>query len=169
LVLQQEGKDQDQTFIRLLAEGATNEFDMNVDLSKIINRGANIYSLIGKEEAAANVLPMQAATIPLGIEVATDGDYTLSMPDGTDGISAILLDYQMGTQTNMLLSEYKITLEAGIYTNRFALIVDPQQTATEIGHPHINASDDVHKYIINGQLFIQSGGNTYDIQGRRVK
>ena len=55
LVLQQEGKDQDQTFIRLLAEGATNEFDMNVDLSKIINRGANIYSLIGKEEAAAQI------------------------------------------------------------------------------------------------------------------
>lgn len=170
LVLQQEQQELDHTFIRLQAEDATSNFDLNTDLTKITNNKTSLYSLIDDtHEAAANVLPMQAATIPLGIEVATDGDYTLSMPDGTDGISAILLDYQMGTQTNMLLSEYKITLEAGIYTNRFALIVDPQQTATEIGHPHINASDDVHKYIINGQLFIQSGGNTYDIQGRRVK
>ena len=170
LALQQEQQELDHTFIRLQAEDATSNFDLNTDLTKIINNKTSLYSLIDDtHEAAANVLPMQAATIPLGIEVATDGDYTLSMPDGTDGISAILLDYQMGTQTNMLLSEYKITLEAGIYTNRFALIVDPQQTATEIGHPHINASDDVHKYIINGQLFIQSGGNTYDIQGRRVK
>ena len=170
LALQQEQQEIDHTFIRLQAEDATNNFDLNTDLTKIINNKTSLYSLIDDtHEAAANVLPMQAATIPLGIEVATDGDYALSMPDGTDGISAILLDYQMGTQTNMLLSEYKITLEAGIYTNRFALIVDPQQTATEIGHPHINASDDVHKYIINGQLFIQSGGNTYDIQGRRVK
>lgn len=170
LALQQEQQEIDHTFIRLQAEDATSNFDLNTDLTKIINNKTSLYSLIDDtHEAAANVLPMQAATIPLGIEVATDGDYTLSMPDGTDGISAILLDYQMGTQTNMLLSEYKITLEAGIYTNRFALIVDPQQTATEIGHPHINASDDVHKYIINGQLFIQSGGNTYDIQGRRVK
>lgn len=170
LALQQEQQELDHTFIRLQAEDATSNFDLNTDLTKITNNKTSLYSLIDDtHEAAANVLPMQAATIPLGIEVATDGDYTLSMPDGTDGISAILLDYQMGTQTNMLLSEYKITLEAGIYTNRFALIVDPQQTATEIGHPHINASDDVHKYIINGQLFIQSGGNTYDIQGRRVK
>lgn len=170
LALQQEQQEIDHTFIRLQAEDATSNFDLNTDLTKIINNKTSLYSLIDDtHEAAANVLPMQAATIPLGIEVATDGDYTLSMPDGTDGISAILLDYQMGTQTNMLLSEYKITLEAGIYTNRFALIVDPQQTATEIGHPHINSSDDVHKYIINGQLFIQSGGNTYDIQGRRVK
>ena len=170
LALQQEQQEIDHTFIRLQAEDATSNFDLNTDLTKIINNKTSLYSLIDDtHEAAANVLPMQAATTPLGIEVAIDGDYTLSMPDGTDGISAILLDYQMGTQTNMLLSEYKITLEAGIYTNRFALIVDPQQTATEIGHPHINASDDVHKYIINGQLFIQSGGNTYDIQGRRVK
>lgn len=170
LALQQEQQELDHTFIRLQAEDATSNFDLNTDLTKIINNKTSLYSLIDDtHEAAANVLPMQAATIPLGIEVATDGDYTLSMPNGTDGISAILLDYQMGTQTNMLLSEYKITLEAGIYTNRFALIVDPQQTATEIGHPHIKASDDVHKYIINGQLFIQSGGNTYDIQGRRVK
>ena len=170
LALQQEQQELDHTFIRLQAEDATSNFDLNTDLTKIINNKTSLYSLIDDtHEAAANVLPMQAATIPLGIEVAIDGDYTLSMPDGTDGISAILLDYQMGTQTNMLLSEYKITLEAGIYTNRFALIVDPQQTATEIGHPHLNSSDDVHKYIINGQLFIQSGGNTYDIQGRRVK
>ena len=169
LVLQQEGKDQDQTFIRLLAEGATNEFDMNVDLSKIINRGANIYSLIGKEEAAANVLPIEESIIPIGVDIAKTGTYTFAMPDGTDGITAILIDYETQTEHNLLTTEYTVDLNKGISNKRFALIVDPQQTATEIGHPHINASDDVHKYIINGQLFIQSGGNTYDIQGRRVK
>ena len=170
LVLQQEGKDQDQTFIRLLAGGATNEFDMNVDLSKIINRGANIYSLIGKEEAAANVLPIEESIIPIGVDIAKAGTYTFAMPDGTDGITAILIDYETQTEHNLLTTEYTVDLNEGINNKRFALRVVPNQVATNIESLFdSNCNQNVQKYIINGQLFIKNNGHIYDIQGRQVK
>lgn len=170
LVLQQEGKDQDQTFIRLLAEGATNEFDMNVDLSKIINRGANIYSLIGKEEAAANVLPIEESIIPIGLDIEKTGIYTFAMPDGIDGITAILIDYETQTEHNLLTAEYTVNLNEGINNKRFALRVVPNQVATNIeSFFDSNCNQNVQKYIINGQLFIKNNGHIYDIQGRQVK
>ena len=170
LVLQQEGKDQDQTFIRLLAGGATNEFDMNVDLSKIINRGANIYSLIGKEEAAANVLPIEESIIPIGLDIEKAGTYTFAMPDGTDGITAILIDYETQTEHNLLTTEYTVDLNEGINNKRFAIRVAPNQVATNIESLFdSNCNQNVQKYIINGQLFIKNNGHTYDIQGRQVK
>ena len=170
LVLQQEGKDQDQTFIRLLAEGATNEFDMNVDLSKIINRGANIYSLIGKEEAAANVLPIEESIIPIGLDIEKAGTYTFAMPDGTDGITAILIDYETQTEHNLLTTEYTVDLNKGINNKRFALRVVPHHVATNIESLlDRNCNQNVQKYIINGQLFIKNNGHIYDIQGREVK
>ena len=170
LVLQQEGKDQDQTFIRLLAEGATNEFDMNVDLSKIINRGANIYSLIGKEEAAANVLPIEESIIPIGLDIEKAGAYTFAMPDGTDGITAILIDYETQTEHNLLTTEYTVNLNKGISNKRFALRVLPHHVATNIESLlDGNCNQNVQKYIINGQLFIKNNGHIYDIQGRQVK
>ena len=170
LVLQQEGKDQDQTFIRLLADGATNEFDMNVDLSKIINRGANIYSLIGKEEAAANVLPIEESIIPIGLDIEKTGIYTFAMPDGTDGITAILIDYETQTEHNLLTTEYTVDLNKGISNKRFALRVLPHHVATNIESLlDGNCNQNVQKYIINGQLFIKNNGHIYDIQGREVK
>ena len=170
LVLQQEGKDQDQTFIRLQAGGATNEFDMNVDLSKIINRGANIYSLIGKEEAAANVLPIEESIIPIGLDIEKAGTYTFAMPDGTDGITAILIDYETQTEHNLLTTEYTVNLNEGINNKRFAIRVVPNQVATNIESLFdSNCNQNVQKYIINGQLFIKNNGHIYDIQGRQVK
>ena len=170
LVLQQEGKDQDQTFIRLLAEGATNDFDMNVDLSKIINRGANIYSLIGKEEAAANVLPIEESIIPIGLDIEKTGIYTFAMPDGTDGITAILIDYETQTEHNLLTTEYTVNLNEGINNKRFAIRVVPNQVATNIESLFDkNCNQNVQKYIINGQLFIKNNDHIYDIQGREVK
>lgn len=170
LVLQQEGKDQDQTFIRLLADGATNEFDMNVDLSKIINRGTNIYSLIGKEEAAANVLPIEESIIPIGVDIAETGTYTFAMPDGTDGITAILIDYETQTEHNLLTTEYTVDLNKGISNKRFALRVLPHHVATNIESLlDGNSNQNVQKFIINGQLFIKNNGHIYDIQGREVK
>ena len=170
LVLQQEGKDQDQTFIRLLAGGATNEFDMNVDLSKIINRGANIYSLIGKEEAAANVLPIEESIIPIGLDIEKAGTYTFATPDGTDGITAILIDYETQTEHNLLTTEYTVNLNEGINNKRFAIRVVPNQVATNIESLFDkNCNQNVQKYIINGQLFIKNNGHIYDIQGRKMK
>ena len=79
------------------------------------------------------------------------------------------MDYETGAQTNLLLSDYTVHLGAGAHTNRFALILNPQQTATSIDDFSIHgAQDDIQKYMIDGRLFIHSNGNIYDAQGRKI-
>ena len=169
LALQQEGADHDHTFIRLQEDNATAEFDMNYDLCKIINRGANIYSMINNVEVAANVLPMEERVIPLGLDIHETGNYTFAMPDGTDGITAILIDYETGKETNLLLADYTTELREGTNNGRFALRVRPNHVATAVETIIDGANGQIQKYIINGALYILNNGQLYDAQGRMVQ
>ena len=169
LALQQEGADYDHTFIRLQEDNATAEFDMNYDLCKIINSGANIYSMIGNVEVAANVLPMEERVIPLGLDIHETGNYTFAMPDGTDGITAILIDYETGKETNLLLADYTTELREGTNNERFALRVRPNHVATAVETIIDGANGQIQKYIINGALYILNNGQLYDAQGRMVQ
>lgn len=170
LALQQEDTQCDHTFIRLQEDNATAEFDMNYDLCKIINSGANIYSMIGNVEVAANVLPVEERVIPLGLDIHETGNYTFAMPDGTDGITAILIDYETGTETNLLLADYTTELREGTNNERFALLVRPNHVATEVENTILtDGNDNVKKYIIDGALYLLRDGKLYDAQGRMVQ
>ncbi len=170
LALQQEDAQCDHTFIRLQEDNATAEFDMNYDLCKIINRGANIYSMIGNVEVAANVLPVEERVIPLGLDIHETGNYTFAMPDGTDGITATLIDYETGTETNLLLADYTVELNAGIDNERFALRVRPNHVATEVENTILtDGNDNAKKYIIDGALYLLRNGKLYDAQGRMIQ
>lgn len=169
LALQQEDAQCDHTFIRLQEDNATAEFDMNYDLCKIINSGANIYSMIGNVEVAANVLPVEERVIPLGLDIHETGNYTFAMPDGTDGITAILIDYETGTETNLLLADYTTELREGINNERLALRVRPNHVATAVETIIDGANGQIQKYIINGALYILNNGQLYDAQGRMVQ
>ena len=164
----------DQTIIKLQEQDATADFDMNIDMAKIKNSGANIYTLTENTAimVAGNALPMEKTTIPVGIEVANAGTYTLRMPDGTDGISVTLIDNQTGIHTDMLLSEYTITLDAGSHLNRFYIAVDPDRTATSVENIGEEAKGDkakgVEKYLIDGQLFIRTAEGIFDARGQRL-
>ena len=170
------GEKQDQAFVAL-DEKATTGFDQNKDLNKVINRGNNIYTMAENIAYAGNTLPMKKQTVPVGVVVATAGEYTFRMPDGTDGISVILLDNQTGAHTNMLYDEYTVILEAGTYENRFSLSVDPNRSATSVDNVGDNANGDavngnkatgVKKFIIDGQLFIRTADDLFDAQGHRL-
>jgi hypothetical protein len=169
LALQQEDAQCDHTFIRLQEDKATAEFDMNYDLCKIINRGANIYSMINNVEVAANVLPMEERVIPIGLDIHETGNYTFAMPDGTDGITAILIDYETGKETNLLLADYTTELREGTNNERFALRVRPNHVATAVETIIDGANGQIQKYIINGALYILNNGQLYDAQGRMVQ
>ena len=170
LALQQEDTQCDHTFIRLQEDNATAEFDMNYDLCKIINSGANIYSMIGNVEVAANVLPVEERIIPLGLDIHETGNYTFAMPDGTDGITAILIDYETGTETNLLLADYTTELREGTNNERFALRVRPNHVATEVENTILtDSNDNAKKYIIDGALYLLRNGKLYDAQGRMIQ
>jgi hypothetical protein len=146
---------------------------MNKDQYKIRKAKANIYSLIqnavGQIEAGANVLPLQTTIVPLGVIIKTAGEYTFSMPDGTDGIIAELIDYQTNTRTNLLLDNYTVTLPAGTNNSRFALSLQPDKTVTSVDNIGNEATGDkVKKYLIDGKLYLQKDGVLYDAQGHSL-
>ena len=169
-----QGEETDQTFVQLKEADVTAEFDMNVDMTKIFNSGMNIYTLTGSNaiQVAGNALPMEKATVPVGVRVATAGEYTFRMPDGTDGIAVTLVDNATGTHTNMLMSEYTVTLNAGTIENRFYLVVDPDRTATSVENIGEEAKGDkakgVEKFLIDGKLFIRTADGIFDAKGQRM-
>ena len=167
-----DGEKQDQTFVAL-DEKATTTFDQNKDLNKIINAGANIYTLSEGIPFAGNTLPMAKTTVPVGVRIATAGEYTFRMPDGTDGISVTLVDNVTGTHTDMLMDEYTITLDAGTIENRFYLVVDPDRTATSVENVGEEAKGEeakgqIKKFLIDGKLFIRTADGIFDAKGQRL-
>ena len=170
LELQQDYKALDQTFVDMQEDGVTAAFDLNKDMTKILNAGANIYTLAGEEniQLAGNSLPIANTTIPVGVQIAKAGEYTFAMPDGTAGITVELIDYETNTRTNLLFNDYTVNLPAGTNESRFALYMQPSKVATDME----NISDEttgLKKYIIDGQLFLQKDGMLYDAQGHIVR
>jgi hypothetical protein len=169
LELQQDYKALDQTFVDMQEDGVTAAFDLNKDMTKILNAGANIYTLAGEEniQLAGNSLPIANTVIPVGVQIAKAGEYTFAMPDGTDGITVELIDYETNTRTNLLLSEYTVNLTAGTCENRFALSVKPNNTTTSLDN--ISGEASMKKFIIDGVLYMQKDGVLYDAQGHVVR
>ena len=164
----------DQTFVQLQQEGATPEFDMNLDLTKIINSGANIYTLVGNSriQTAGNALPMdEAMVVPVGVKIDAEGEYTFRMPDGTEGMVVELVDYETYNRTNLLLTDYTVTLPKGTNENRFVLHIQPQKdivTGVENFDEGVNNGEAVKKFLIDGKLIIRTAEGVFDAQGKRL-
>lgn len=171
LELQQAGNTIDKTYVQLREEEATEGFDLNLDLTKIINKGANIYSVVNGDQMAGNVVPAQeATTLPLGVVITEAGEYTFSMPQGTSGMIVELVDYLTGTRTNLLLDDYTVTLTAGSYEGRFALSMEPNKVVTDVEDIMGGSNDtNVRKLLIDGALYMQKDGVLYDAQGKLVR
>ena len=170
LELQQAGETVDKTYVQLRDEEGTEGFDLNLDLTKIINKGANIYSVVNGDQMAGNVVPKEATTLPLGVVITEAGEYTLSMPQGTSGMIVELVDYLTGTRTNLLLDDYTVTLTAGSYEGRFALSMEPNKVVTDVEDIMGGSNDtNVRKLLIDGALYMQKDGVLYDAQGKLVR
>ena len=178
LTLDQDSNMVDQTFVRMTnLEQVTDTFDFGQDMSKEFNKTrSNLYSFIGYERAAANCLTLNTKSntiIPLGLNIIAGGDYTLAMPDGTNGVGITLVDEATGTRTNLSAGlTYPVTLEEGDYTNRFFLEISPIKT-TPTGIEDVQGgnvqSTKVHKVMIDGILYIVKDGNIFDARGARLR
>ena len=174
LELQQNEKMVDQTFVNMKdAEEISAGFKFDEDLCKEFNAGkANIYTLIENYlPAAGNTLPMseQTTLVPVGVKTTAAGEYTFAMPEGTNGVSVVLIDNIAGTRTNLALSDYTVTLGKGDLSDRFMLEIAPiKQMPTGI-----EAVSDQHsavrKVMIDGILYIVKDGKVFDARGAKVK
>ena len=173
----------DQAFVRMSNdENITSGFEFNYDMSKEFNKNkANIYTMVSTmidgdlsiTETAGNCLPMteQTTIVPMGVQIAKAGEYTISIPSGTNGVGVTLIDNETGLRTNLALEDYRVELDAATYNNRFIIEISPivnvltnvEQTAVS-GQP-----SDVRKVIIDQKMYIIKDGKVYDAQGARVK
>lgn len=169
LELQQAGSTIDKTYVQLRNDKGTKGFDMSLDLTKIINAGANIYSIVDNHEMAGNAIPKDETVLPLGVVITAAGEYTFAMPQGTEGMIVELIDYEQGTSTNLLMSDYTVNMPVGTNNTRFALRLVPDKVATSVDNIGNGANgDEVRKLFIDGVLYLQKGNNTYDAQGKHV-
>ena len=163
----------DQTYVRLSArEDVTAGFEFGNDMSKEMNTGkSNIYTFIGTNQAAANSLPLsteQTTVVPVGVLANTAGDYTFSIPDGTDGIGITLVDSETGIRTQLGALDYTVTLNKGTYDERFYLEISPiHNTPTDLGGVNSNQPSAVRKVIIDQNMYIIRDGKMYNVQGAR--
>ena len=177
LEIQQNEKMVDQTFVIMSNDDQINaNFQFGEDMSKDFNaRNANIYTMTADNVAAAgNSLPMSENTtiVPVGVSVKKTGDYTFSIPDGTNGVGITLIDEETGIRTSLSALDYTVNLAAGDYTERFWLEISPiQNTPTGIEEPTSDSSlkGRAQKRIIDGVLYIVKDGKIFDARGTRVE
>ena len=170
LEFQQAGETVDKTYVQLRDEEGTEGFDLNLDLTKIINKGANIYTVVNGDQMAGNVVPAQESIIPLGVVITEAGEYTLTLPSNTNGVTIELVDYATGISTNLLALDYKVRLTAGTHEGRFALRIQPSKVTTDVENGAIfGEGKGIRKLLIDGALYMQKDGVLYDAQGRCVQ
>ena len=169
LELQQAGSTIDKTYVQLRNDKGTKGFDMSLDLTKIINAGANIYSIVNNHEMAGNALPKEETVLPLGVVITAAGEYTFAMPQGTEGMIVELIDYEQGTCTNLLVGDYTVNMPVGTNNTRFALRLVPDKVATSVEDITSGTDDNVRKLLIDGVLYLVKDGAVYDAQGKLVK
>lgn len=167
----------DRTFINLSDDEAVSAgFAFNEDMTKEFsgNKPA-IYTFIDTDVVAAgNTLPMsdQKTIVPLGVETKQAGDYTIAIPNGTNGVGVTLIDEETGVHTSLSALDYTVSLPAGKHDNRFFLEISPIKT-TPTGIEDVQGgnvqSTKVHKVMIDGILYIVKDGKIFDARGARLR
>lgn len=175
LTLERDGEEEDQAFIRMTDdEDVTDGFDFGQDLAKEYNNArSDIYTYIGYERAAANSMPLhteETTSIPVGVSIEKDGEYTFAMPDGTSGVGITLVDSETGARTNLSAGfTYTVNFEKGDYNNRLYLEISPvSQISTGVGAVS-DQSSEIRKVVIDGLLYIVKDGQMYDATGKHCK
>ena len=160
----------DKTFIQLRDDKGTEGFDLNLDLTKMLNKGANIYSVVNGDQMAGNAVPREESIIPLGVVITEAGDYTFAMPEGTNGVNVELIDYETGISTPLTALNYTVNLGAGCFDNRFAVRIQPDKVSTGVEEGEVQLTNgNAQKLIIDGALYLVKDGVLYDAQGKLVR
>lgn len=123
------GEDaEDRTFIRLSTDG-TEGYVINQDLEKINNSQlAQIYTLGAGTRLAANTLPRETQTVPVGLNIPANGTYTLSLDENGQSITAILYDKWENVYTDLSRNSYEFTQMEGRCEDRFEIQFSAEPT-----------------------------------------
>ena len=174
----------------VLSEDYTPIYEIGADLEKAVNSytkkgvtnyGLNLYSFNADRQLLAfNGLSPEDAldTIPMGVTLPADGDYTFSFDADWYGVKAQyfesleLIDRQTRQTVNLLTDTYSFSGSANqVINDRFALLIrmkEPSDTPTGF-EPTESESGDVRKIIRDGHIYILRGNDIYSATGTKVK
>ena len=176
-----DGRNTDQMGI-IVCEKYSDAYEIGRDLEKMFGSAYNlvVYSLMNDNTPLAyQAVPLLNEThpIPIGYRAPEQGEYTFSLKQNTSSVDLlneqyeqlVLVDYETGTLTNLLNSDYTFSSERTQSNSRFALYAVPRQdSSTEL--PNISDEEDaIRKIFYNGHLFIIRNGNVYNGNGQIVK
>ena len=159
LELQQNDTFCDRTYIRLSDEArVTNGFDFGRDLSKELNAGrANIYTMVGYERLAANMLPDSVTRVPVGLQIEQAGEYKINVR--RNKVQCTIFDSQTGIST----TEHNVHLDAGTHEGRFVVEIGETGQTTGTMNDERLSINGIRKVLINGILYIEKGDKKYII------
>jgi hypothetical protein len=155
----------DRTYIRLSDEArVTNGFDFGRDLSKEINAGkANIYTMVGYERLAANMLPDSVTRVPVGVQIEQAGEYKINVR--RNNVPCTIFD----TVTGIRSTDHTVHLDAGTHEGRFAVeIGETVSTSIQDSEFSIQKSA-VRKVLKDGMIYIIRDDKIFHITGEVVQ
>ena len=133
----------------VISDDYTTDYETGADLAKM--RGNNslaVFSITNKTELAYNAIDEDYAskTIPLGVCLPQNGEYTLTFDDMRYNVAdvkeIILTDYQENTSVNLLWEDYSFIGNKGTDNKRFALTVVLPQNSPSIATDVETASNE---------------------------
>ena len=171
----------DQTGI-IISDRYNDTYEIGRDLEKLFGSAYNlsVYTLMADNTPLAYqalAIRSNMQVIPVGYRAPEQGEYTFRLNEATSSIDLlneqyeqlVLVDYQTGELTNLLISDYTFYSERTQADNRFAIYAVPRQNAPTDLPNAIGQDKEAQKIIHNGHLYILRDGNVYNGNGQIVK
>ena len=171
----------DQTGI-IISDRYSDAYEIGSDLEKLFGSAYNlsVYTLMADNTPLAfQALAIRSnmQVIPVGYRAPEQGEYTFRLNEATSSIDLlneqyeqlVLVDYETGELTNLLVSDYTFYSERTQADNRFAIYAVPRQNAPTDLPNAIGQDKQAQKIIHNGHLYILRDGNVYNGNGQIVK
>ena len=163
------GEMLDQTFI-VLDHKASDAYEMNMDLQKMVTNGApQIYSVAGGQTLAANAVCDTTTRVMLGTNLPDGEIYTFRLEDMSAGARVpYLYDAMTGTYTNLATETYTFSENTGRRQGRFYLVFGYQapQTPTALD----NVTSGFSAAVVDGKIVLSGMSSDlvslYDAAGR---
>lgn len=160
----------DQIFVSA-AEDALNSYEIGRDLQKagIGTKSAQIWINAYNEQLAVNEAELVdgQAMYNLTLFAPKSGEYTLSLENaGHDG--NLFLTYHGMVIWNLSYGAYIAQLEEGNNAG-YGLLLKPNAHQVTTTVESAESTENVQKFIMNGQLFILNNGTLYDGNGKKVQ
>ena len=166
----------------IISDRYTDAYEIGRDLEKLFGSAYNlsVYTLMADNTPLAfQALAIRSSmqVIPVGYRAPEQGEYTFRLNEATSSIDLlneqyeqlVLVDYQTGELTNLLIADYTFYSERTQADNRFAIYAVPRQNAPTDLPNAIGQDKQAQKIIHNGHLYILRDGNVYNGNGQIVK